>query len=84
MKVPPIYWFWMILAIIGTAMLPWILHQKFPKYGNAPNFMKLHSNDEQHWKMWNLSLEFPKCLLLPWKQCKKVKNFKNKNFPQTG
>ena len=23
--------------------------------------------------MWNLALEFPKCLPFPWKQCKKVK-----------
>ena len=41
-------WFWMILAIIGTTMLPWILHQKFQKYENAP-ILKLQHNDEQLW-----------------------------------
>ena len=70
----------MILVIIGTTMLPWKLHQKFRNSQNAPNFRKLHSNDEQHWKMWNLALEFPKYLLLPWKQCKKVKTL---NFHRT-
>ena len=42
----------MILAIIGTTMLPWKLHQNFQNSKNAQNFMKLHSNDEQHWS-WN-------------------------------
>ena len=70
----------MILALIGTTMLPWKLLQKIQKSQNVPNLMKLHSNDEQHWKMWNLALEFPKYLLLPWKQCKKVKTL---NFHRT-
>ena len=65
----------MILVLIGTTMLPWKQHQNFQKYQNPPNFMKLHSNDEQHWQMW--LLEFPKWLLLPWKQCKTFQ--KNKN-----
>ena len=64
----------MILVLIGTTMLPWKLHQKFRNSQNAPNFRKLLSNDEQHWKMWSLALEFPKYLLLPWKQCKNGQN----------